>query len=580
MMIVVTWIVYCGLIAGVLTAAAWAWEVQARWSGRSARWGWLAALAGSVTVPWLGRLIPTAAAESFPVGIPVIVLDAVTLEAASGRGGLSATEAGLAAWVASSVLVLLYIAFALVGLMRERRRWREAELEGGRVLLTSGVGPAAIGVREGLVLIPTWALHMEAELRSLLLRHEREHVRAGDPRLLLGGLVLLATMPWNPFVWLQVLRLRNAIELDCDTRVLAAGGDPERYGSLLLEVSRRRSSGALVMATFAEPRVFLEERIRRIAHWPPRRRPVRAVIFALLGLALFGTAMCAPDPLRPRELPTEPVTDPVPVAGTVDDVTAGPTFTPMTVRPELQNRADVAAALEASYPPLLRDAGIGGAPVVWLLVDEQGSVGKLQLSRSSGYPALDQAALGVASRFRFSPAQNRGERVAVWIEVPIVFSAGDADATRAAAGEPVELRGIDEVERAAEVTARLQAARRSGVPAPLGVPKPGDDISAGPVFTPMTDRPELQNRQEVARALLQAYPPLLRDAGIGGAARIWFFIDETGAVRKTQLSASTGYPALDEAALQVASRMQFTPAGNNGVLVPVWVEIPVVFSAR
>jgi hypothetical protein len=39
MMIVVTWIVYCGLIAGVLTAAAWAWEVQARWSGRSARWG-------------------------------------------------------------------------------------------------------------------------------------------------------------------------------------------------------------------------------------------------------------------------------------------------------------------------------------------------------------------------------------------------------------------------------------------------------------------------------------------------------------------------------------------------------------
>src|SRR5690606_38700405 len=143
-------------------------------------------------------------------------------------------------------------------------------------LITQATGPAAIGLRRSAVVVPAWALELDAELRSLLLRHERSHVEAGDPRLLFAGVLLLAAMPWNPVVWLQLLRLRNAIELDCDARVLASGANPRRYGSLLLEVGRRRSAHALVMATFAEPRIFLEERIRRIARWPSERNRARS----------------------------------------------------------------------------------------------------------------------------------------------------------------------------------------------------------------------------------------------------------------------------------------------------------------
>src|SRR5690606_36406073 len=97
--------------------------------------------------------------------------------------------------------------------------------------------------------VPAWVLELDAELRGLLLRHERAHAAAGDPRVLLAGLFLVAAMPWNPIVWLQLIRLRNAIELDCDARVLSAGADPERYGSLLIEVGRRRSAHALVLTT-------------------------------------------------------------------------------------------------------------------------------------------------------------------------------------------------------------------------------------------------------------------------------------------------------------------------------------------
>jgi outer membrane biosynthesis protein TonB len=34
----------------------------------------------------------------------------------------------------------------------------------------------------------------------------------------------------------------------------------------------------------------------------------------------------------------------------------------------------VQRALERNYPPLLRDAGIGGTPVVWFFIDENGRV--------------------------------------------------------------------------------------------------------------------------------------------------------------------------------------------------------------
>lgn len=106
------------------------------------------------------------------------------------------------------------------------------------------------------------------------------------------------------------------------------------------------------------------------------------------------------------------------------------------------------------------------------------------------------------------------------------------------------------------------------------------DASAAPVFTPFTVAPRLTNPEEVARALERTYPPLLRDAGIGGEVIMWFFIDETGAVIRTQVNRSSGYPALDQAAQTVAGLMRFSPAFNRDRKVQVWVQIPIKFATR
>jgi len=98
-----------------------------------------------------------------------------------------------------------------------------------------------------------------------------------------------------------------------------------------------------------------------------------------------------------------------------------PGFTPMTVRPQLLNAEEIQRVLMREYPAVLRDAGIGGAPVLWLYIGTDGTVQRTQVQETSGFDALDQAAANVASVMRFTPAQNRDQTVAVWVQIPIRF---------------------------------------------------------------------------------------------------------------------------------------------------------------
>ena len=106
------------------------------------------------------------------------------------------------------------------------------------------------------------------------------------------------------------------------------------------------------------------------------------------------------------------------------------------------------------------------------------------------------------------------------------------------------------------------------------------DISGEPTFTPMTVRPDLKNSRQVAASLMENYPPMLRDAGIGGTVRVWFYLDEAGRVGNTKVAESSGHPALDEAALRVARTMEFTPAMNGDDRVPVWIQLPISFEVQ
>ena len=127
--------------------------------------------------------------------------------------------------------------------------------------------------------------------------------------------------------------------------------------------------------------------------------------------------------IAPTTFEDNPIEDlpPPPTNDGAADISAAPVFTPMTVRPEIINRGAVQAALMREYPPILRDAGIGGTVEVWFFISEEGSVLDSRVSKSSGQVQFDQAALKVAGVVIFSPALNRDQTVQVWIQLPITF---------------------------------------------------------------------------------------------------------------------------------------------------------------
>lgn len=112
-------------------------------------------------------------------------------------------------------------------------------------------------------------------------------------------------------------------------------------------------------------------------------------------------------------------------------------------------------------------------------------------------------------------------------------------------------------------------------------PEEGEgDISDQPVFVPHDTPPQMTNRSEVQRVLEREYPPLLRDAGIGGTVDVWCFVDENGRVTETRVQSSSGHEAFDRAAENVAEVMRFTPAQNRDQVVAVWISMPIVFEVR
>jgi protein TonB len=105
-------------------------------------------------------------------------------------------------------------------------------------------------------------------------------------------------------------------------------------------------------------------------------------------------------------------------------------------------------------------------------------------------------------------------------------------------------------------------------------------ISKTPTFTPFTVRPGVRNREEVRRALIREYPPILREAGIGGTVEVWFQVDENGVVQTKLVKISSGHEALDRAALMVAEVIEFSPALNRDKRVQVWISLPITFNIR
>lgn len=105
-----------------------------------------------------------------------------------------------------------------------------------------------------------------------------------------------------------------------------------------------------------------------------------------------------------------------------DGVVSLPPDQPAADRKELPPVA-LNADSPIEYPRGLFDQGIEGTVLLKLYVDSAGGLvaDSSQVFESSGYPALDSAALAGAGQLRFSPALRDGDPVAAAFLQPVEF---------------------------------------------------------------------------------------------------------------------------------------------------------------
>jgi len=129
----------------------------------------------------------------------------------------------------------------------------------------------------------------------LVIAHEQSHLEAHDARLVAIALAVLVCMPWNLPLWWQLRRLRFAVEIDCDARVLRRGYEVSQYSETLIAVGERQSATIAIVAAMAKPRSLLEQRLRNMLRRKTKYAHATAVGLACLGIACaVGAAEIGP----------------------------------------------------------------------------------------------------------------------------------------------------------------------------------------------------------------------------------------------------------------------------------------------
>jgi hypothetical protein len=216
------------------------------------------------------------------------------IDFAVGRAWLIAT-ALLGVWA----LVNLGWFSHIVRVSRQRLRGSSPSAIGGvPVVITECLGPATVGVLRSRVVLPRWVLALPDAQRDYIVRHEDEHRRSHDSALLFIASWAVILMPWNVALWWQLRRLTVAIEMDCDSRVIATLGDPHAYGSLLLAVAQASNRGPRLQPALLGGTGMLEQRLTVLLAPVPLRR-VQRFLLPVAASILLALILATPHPIIP-----------------------------------------------------------------------------------------------------------------------------------------------------------------------------------------------------------------------------------------------------------------------------------------
>jgi TonB family protein len=213
-------------------------------------------------------------------------------------------------------------------------------------------------------------------------------------------------------------------------------------------------------------------------------------------------------------------------------------------------------AEKAEYPPEAERAKIQGEVIVKVHVSETGDVDSAEVV--SGEPALSNAALEAAKKWKFKPFIRNGKPSRASALLPFDFALPGNDivnGTSASGKAPGAQPSQD------------SPAQSSAAPESAGQPEPGGKI---------VDVPEAIIERMVTHRVQPAYPYELRASGVRGTVVLNVVISKEGRIEK--LEAKSGPKPLIPEVVNAVQLWQFKPYNVAGEPVEIRTTITVKFS--
>ena len=384
--------VFSLIVTVLLSGAAFALEKSVALCRFPRRGVWTVALLTS----WIFPLAMMARAQHAPVetvvsirsaSVPSIPIGATTAQfvasaiSPSHWAPLELDETLTIVWGVMSCILLTVWAAAAFRLYRRAKAWPVVDIDGVAVSVTDMLGPAVLGYLHPSIVMPSAVLSQPEAVRSIALKHEQSHIAARDPVLLLLALVLVLFAPWNIALWWQLRRLRFAIEVDCDTRVLEDGVETAAYGETLLSISQQGGLVPLGMVALTEPTSQLERRVQIMMTGPVKYRKVLIGLSLAVAtsLVLVATGLSAPAAVESSTALRKP---PPGYSG---------------APPE-----QFVALIKDRYPTLSNRTA-GGTPVLMVLFNHDGTVARTETDTFQGTPRDFNASKALAEHFGMTP---------------------------------------------------------------------------------------------------------------------------------------------------------------------------------
>ena len=496
---------YASLVAAICAVAAWLAERACANLGIARRLPWAVGMVMSVAIPLASLALPEISGGA--AGGVALVVDSDNRAIAQGSVPLFVLASlpdrpGLETWLAigwASVSAAVFAIYLLAAwrLWRHARDWPQLQLGHEHVWIANDLGPAVFGLFRSRIILPRWLFGASEATLRLALAHERQHVTARDPALHAAALALVILFPWNLALLWQLRRLRFALEVDCDARVLSHGTDPAEYGEALLAVSQRETQAPVGAIALIERTSQLERRIDIMTNIADRHRVwIAAACLMLAGACVFAaTAIEAPP--RTNAAPLKPA----PTGGAMK---LGRHFEEM---------------LATRYPGLLEQDRAGTAAVVVLLnadwsiakaaqVNFEESIEKLQLNKDVfGVLGIASEAVPYVGHLGMQSPNNPAHRVLV------VFTERSVPGERFVSHVALDTLAIDR-----EIFRRQFPEALHGVPAGQGfwvlLDRDGQVVRSGqePFDTPEWNK-SLEARFPAIRTQEVTLTPVTDDAG-------------------------------------------------------------------